>query len=315
MNNLKITNSDETSRYLIIGGDGTIGSHLCRLLNKLKKPFLYTSRRPTNKKNANNILYLDLSKDISNWQPPENIKTAFFCAGITSMEFCENNIDVSRTINVINTIKIIQKLSNKNIPVIFLSSNQVFNGVYPYPDENTLTSPRTVYGCQKKEVENFIKKSGKNNFIVRITKVIHNNYGLFNKWISSLRKGIPISAFSDYLFSPVPISIVGNILINIANSNKNRVWHISGNKDISYYDAATLIAKSIGADVSLIQSNKARDILKNAYLPPSTVLECNRLKSNFGITPPDVKITIKSYYNRHEADPDLPGFTSQQKMK
>ncbi len=285
--------SSDEIRYLIIGGDSTIGRQLARILKKLQQPFICTSR----KKNIyeGNSLFLDLRDNLDGWEPPQRLKAVFFCAAITSMEFCEKEVSISRLVNVVNTVKLIKKLSQSETPVIFLSSNQVFDGLSSYPDEKALTSPQTEYGHQKRNVEEAIEEIKINHSIVRVTKVINNNYKLFDNWISCLKQGIPIDAFVDYYFSPVPINTLGNILIQIAESKEGGVWHVSGNKDISYYDAALLIAKSVGADTALVKSTIVRDKLKNFYLPPSTALKCDRIGLSLGIWPPDVMATIKAY--------------------
>lgn len=263
-----------------------IGRHLYERLKRTGKQVLYTTRRKREQKN--NSIYLDLEENPVSWVPPEGIKTAFFCAAQTSTIFCEQNMDTSRKINVVNTIKIIEKLSQKKIPVIFLSSNQVFDGVFPYPDETFPTSPKTVYGYQKLQVEEYLKNIPFKHSIVRVTKIIHPKYPLFNNWVSSLKQEIPISPFYDSFFSPVAIDYFVTVLLKLAEVKEGGTWHVSGNKDLSYYEAALIIAKTIGADPNLVKQGKAEDKIKDFYHTQSTVLKCNRVESRFGIKPPEV---------------------------
>jgi dTDP-4-dehydrorhamnose reductase len=278
--------------YLIVGGESIIGQCLCDHLKQMGRKVIYTTRRRRSQKE--NSIYLDLEDNIDHWVPPRGIKTAFFCAAATSMEFCEKNINATRKINVVNTIKIIETLSQKKIPVVFLSSNQVFDGVSPYPGETSFTMPETEYGCQKLEVEERLKNIELNHSIVRATKIIYPNYPLFNNWISSLNQGIPIYPFNDLFFSPVLIDFFVTVLVKVAGVKEGGTWHVSGNKDLSYYEAAVLIAKISGADPNLVQHSKARDKLKDFYCTQSTVLKCSRVESRFGIKPPEVGETIKN---------------------
>ena len=91
---------------LIIGGDSCIGTALAAYLRMKGEYVLTTSRRQ-----RTSGIYLDLLDDVSDWQPPAPIDSAFFCAAQTSLAECRNDPVRSLLINVENTQIIAQKLA------------------------------------------------------------------------------------------------------------------------------------------------------------------------------------------------------------
>lgn len=221
-------------------------------------------------------------------------KQLFFCAAQTSIVFCEQNIESSRKINVINTIKIIEKFSSKNIPVTFLSSNQVFDGTVPSPDETAPAAPKTEYGYQKAQVEAKIMHLLPGHTIVRATKIIHPAYPLFKDWISSLNQKIPIYPFNDMYFSPVSIEFFTNTLLKVSADEEGGIWHVSGDQDLNYHEAALILADNMGADPDLVRPGRAKNKVKDLFIAKSTVLKCSKIKSRLGIEPPVARETVKN---------------------
>ena len=278
-------------RYLIIGGDSIVGQHLKSQYNKRNSQVLYTTRRKDAQ--GEDMLFLDLSEHNDAWKPPYEFKAIFFCAAITSMDYCQRHKEESRNVNIDNTINIIEKISAHGIPIIYLSSTQVF-GTGHYPDESVSVCPVNEYGYQKSKVEEKIIDLGQIHAVARITKVVHKKYSLFKDWVSKLKSGHTIHAFTNYFFSPVSVDFLGEILIRIAEyENRGGIWHVSGNKDISYYDAARIISQTIGVSPGLVKGVDVHEYLENIPVTSSTVLRCNRIISELGVHPPDVVNTIK----------------------
>jgi dTDP-4-dehydrorhamnose reductase len=276
--------------YLVIGGDSFIGRRLRIHIIGEHKPVLWTSKR----KESSSNMYLNLDQEKIVWEPPYGVKAAFFCAAKTSILECEKNPEETRKVNVKNTLKIIKMLCERSIPVVYLSSSLVFDGETCYPDESAKTSPVTEYGYQKSLVEKELINMGPAHNVVRLSKVISNDYPLFQNWVSRLKQQKEIEAFCDYYFSPLSVGFVSRILFDIARLQKGGVWHISGNRAVSYYEAALALAETIGVPSKLVVKRHAEKLLDKVFLSPSTVLKCSRLESWFGIFAPDVMKTIKN---------------------
>ena len=274
----------------IIGGDSLIGSHLYKEMVVRGKPVIITSRKKDDLKNHS--VYLDLADSFEDWQIPPEIHSAFFCAAVTSIDFCNKYKKKSENINVKQTIRLIRKLDSFGISVHFLSSDQVFGTENEYSDESSHRSPQNEYGSQKSLVEDYIQTLDLNHSIIRMTKVIHPQFNLFEKWVSKLKQGAVICPFTDYYFSPISADFLTDMLIKIHEYGNGGTWHISGNRDISYYDAAVIIARTIGADPDLVQGQKRQNVDGIKKRAKKTALKCQRLISDLLIKPPDVEMTI-----------------------
>lgn len=163
-----------------------------------------------------------------------NISVVLFCAAITSNIDCLNNRELSKKVNVDNTSLLLMKLNNIGIFSIFISSSQVFNHQKSNIDWQNEYSPVTLYGEQKVDVETIIQRNQFNTAIVRLTKVIGNNFPLFQEAIKKAKNKQKITVFDDYCAAPLSISYVVKFITVIVKQKKSGVYQLSGAEDLSY---------------------------------------------------------------------------------
>jgi len=277
--------------FLIVGGDSLIGSALVEHLQRTNVPVIETTRRREAVSEAN--LYLDLSQDVEDWQCPWPIDVAVVCAGITKLHSCKSNPVETARVNVQGVCTLVKNLVAQNTFVIYLSSNQVFDGSAPYRMPDDPISPMTEYGRQKAETDRQISQWGDSISIVRFTKVLGPKDALFSQWTEALRKGEAIRPFSDMFMAPVPLSCAVSVLKLIMDIRLPGITQVSGGQDISYEKAARYGAKKLQVDSSLIQPISAFQYGNFDFIPNHTTLNFDRLKCVLGIEPPDVHWTIE----------------------
>ncbi len=277
---------------LVIGGDGKIGSKLIEVYEKSHISVLKT----TWKKElvTDGSFYLNLEDDVENWILPSfKIDVVFFCAGKTSIDYCENEPLKSRKINVVNTIKLIKRFCDSGAFVIYISSNAVFNGETPFSDLNEEFDPKTEYGRQKVEVESFLLGMCENVAIARFGKILSVNIPLFNDWIIKLRNAVPINVFSDMNMSPVSLDYAIDILIKISQKKIKGIYHCSAIHDISYSAVAYFISSKLCLDANLINCISYKDVgIK--FSPRYTTLNSSKLQE-FQSIPPSPFDAINQY--------------------
>lgn len=282
--------------YLVVGSDSMIGSAMVEHLLRAGEKVIGTTRR-YELVNANNI-YLDLANEMDNFQCPDDVTVAIVCAAATKILDCK--LDPVRTthINVQGTLTLAKKLVEKGIFVIYLSTNQVFDGSIPYRNPNDSLSPITEYGRQKAEVEMKLIRFNDMVSVVRFTKILYPNMPLFKEWIKTLQSNKIIHPFSDMVMAPVPLSYAVNVLYHIAQKRLNGIVQISGKKDITYEQIARYIAQCIGANPNLLQPLTSKEAgAQLEALPSHTTLDTGRLRKYIGIEPPDVWESIGGVLN------------------
>lgn len=90
--------------------------------------------------------------------------------GLTSTDFCNTYPQLAREVNIDGSYNIAEACAKFRAKLIFMSTEQVFNGNAqdgPY-DENVSPVPNTVYGQTKLEAENAILSVTDNVWIIRL---------------------------------------------------------------------------------------------------------------------------------------------------
>lgn len=276
--------------FLVVGADGLIGRALAD--NLARKVVLETTHLLNTI--SDHRVFLDMTQDVSKWQPPKLVSVAFICAAISSLERCRTQPELSALFNVHNTVAVAKTLVANGAFVIFLSSNQVYDGSIPFRKAEEEVCPITEYGQLKAETERQLLALGDSVSVVRFTKILEPESALISAWAKSLKNGKIIHPFSDMCMAPIPLSCAILVLQLVADARLPGILQVSGTNDISYAEAAYLGAEVLDEDLSLIKPVKASE--SRNYLeavPTYTTLNIDRLRSVFGIEPPNVEWTVK----------------------
>jgi len=92
-------------------------------------------------------------------------------AAKASTEFCDKNPELAYKINVTGALNVAKACKKAHSKMIFLSTEQVFNGnveVGPYTEEDT-PRPDTMYGKNKLEAEGLLKEVLDELWVIRFT--------------------------------------------------------------------------------------------------------------------------------------------------
>src|SRR5215212_8852662 len=140
-----------TGSLLLVGADSEIAAVTARHLGALGVPVLATTRRP--ERVAADRLYLDLAQPLNGWMPPANVEAACIFAAVARLQTCDSDPAGSSYVHVGQTVALTETLLRQGIPVLFLSSNQVFDGSFPCVPANAPLCPVSEYGRQKARTE------------------------------------------------------------------------------------------------------------------------------------------------------------------
>jgi len=283
---------DKHPVILIVGSDSVVGRALMAYLQEAGDRVVGTTKRRESVDELH--LYLDLSEDVEGWRCPWPVAVAVVCAGVTKLDACWRDPVATARVNVQNVPALVKNLVATGTFVIYLSSNQVFDGSVPHRLPDDPVSPATEYGRQKAEAERQISQWGDSAAIVRLTKIIELPFPLFSRWADSLEKEEVISPFVDMSMAPVPLNGAISILRIVADLRLPGILQVSGNEDISYAEAAGIGARLLGLDLGLVKPITVSEF--GSYMetvPANTTLNIDRLKYVLGVVPPDVRWTIK----------------------
>jgi dTDP-4-dehydrorhamnose reductase len=177
--------------------------------------------------------------------------------------------------------------------VVFLSTNQVFDGTRPQVPADAPTCPLNAYGRQKAAAEREVLAFAPCVAVVRLTKVVVGDREIFYDWQKALSAGDTIEAFTDMVLAPIPLDFTVSALAEIGRARRGGIWQISGPADIPYVEAARLIAHRVGQPENRVRAISARERGFPAHLTPRhTTLDTSRLQRELALTPPPAAMVM-----------------------
>lgn len=240
---------------IVVGTDGLIGKFLEEEVKR--DPFLrvITTTRRNSKKFVNSILHLDLKENLKKWKLPK-CNTIVICAAIARMQDCYLNHASSERVNIKAANFLAEYFVSRKTHIIFLSTNQVFDGIKSRHKTNSQKSPKSIYGSQKTKAENnLISRCCGSLSLIRLTKVLSISMNLIDSWSSDLYQDKTISAFDDMYLSPVSLGDTAESIIYCIKNKRFGLFQLSGQNDINYFDFAKKISTFLNKNKNLILKN------------------------------------------------------------
>jgi len=268
-------------RVLIIGASGFVGE---KVYNILSKTFEVIGTYSTKKKY--DFEQLDISdkdsvlKIIRRIRPDVVIHTA----GITNVDFFEENPEEICRVNVQGTKNIIDGCLEIDSKLVYISTDYVFDGEIGDYKEEYKPSPISAYGNAKLEEEELVKKSNLKYLILRISVPYgvnsRDNKQTFEKWvINNLRSNKEIKVIDDQFNTPTLIDDIANAIKKLIELKRTGVYHVTGSERISRYDFAVKIAEVFNLNKNLIKRVKTKDLSWKAKRPKDSSLNISKLKN------------------------------------
>lgn len=276
--------------FLVVGGNSEIGAATHRALRSEHKAVAATTRRRD--RIAPDRPFLDLAAPLQSWLPPPGTRAACLCAAIARLAACASDPLGSARINVTQTVALAEKLVARDVYVLFLSTNQVFDGSVPHTPGDAPRAPQSEYGRQKARAETALQEfmeRGAPVAILRLAKVVSPAMPLIDDWKRKLAAGIPIRAFNDLTLAPTPTEIVCAAISALLEDRASGIFQLTGPRDVSYAEVGRFLAGSIGADPALVEETSARaGGLPEGAAPANTTLDSSLLRARYGFEVPDV---------------------------
>jgi dTDP-4-dehydrorhamnose reductase len=275
--------------FLLVGGDSEIAGATAAALRKEGAQVWATTRRPASAGPDRPLL--DLSRSLDGWELPGGTQAACILAAVARLAACADDPAGSARVNVLQTIALVDRLIARGVYVLFLSTNQVFDGKTPCVPAAAPTCPVSEYGRQKAAAEAELRArmaSGAPIGILRLAKVVSPGMALLRQWWDALSEGRPIAAFHDMMMAPVPVDLVAAAIAALMRDRAPGTFQLSGPRDVSYLDLGRHLAERIGADLALVGAMSAHAAGQPpGSTPRHTTLDSVELRDRCGLRVPD----------------------------
>lgn len=219
----------------------------------------------------------------------KSVSHAIICSSITKPDDCKRDEVNSYKINVKGTKELIQQLFQRGIIPVFFSSEYVFDGAKGNYTELDKTCPNTVYGVQKREIENLLLQTEKESLILRLSKVFgleREDRTILTSTINQLKRNEKIKCAADQIFCPTYIGDLVNALELALNKKLNGLYNLASPEYFSRYELSRLLKSELRLDSGEIIPCSTRDFnfLETRPLDTSLNVEKFILETGFEFT-------------------------------
>ena len=223
---------------------------------------------------------------IEKYQPEAIIHTA----AMTNVDTCEANKELCRQLNVDAVRTLLSICEEKNIQLVHLSTDFVFDGADgPYKEEDAV-NPVSYYGESKVLAEELLKNSKTNWAILRTILV----YGITNDMSRSnivlwakgaLEKTSPINVVNDQWRMPTLAEDLAEACLLAVEKNARGIYHVSGKDYMSIAALVRKVADYWSLDQSFINEISSISLNQTAKRPVKTGFVLDKAIKDLGYNP------------------------------
>jgi dTDP-4-dehydrorhamnose reductase len=233
-------------KLLITGASGFLGWHLCQQAQADWQIYgTYHSHAVTVP--GVTLVPIDLTDLAAVTQLVQQIQpdALIHTAALSKPNACESNPELSYQINVAASWHLAELCAERDIPCVFTSSEQVFDGRNPPYREIDPVNPINRYGADKAAAEAGMQARYPKVAICRMPLMfgvapIADSF--IQPWIKTLRAGGSINLFTDEIRTPVWGADAARGLL-LALEQVKGILHLGGAERISRYDFGKLLAE------------------------------------------------------------------------
>jgi dTDP-4-dehydrorhamnose reductase len=218
------------SRVIVTGAAGLIGQYLVRTAAQWAPDWDVQGLTRTD---------LDLTDRSTVERTWQSIKPSavIHCAALSRTKDCELDPDQARRINVEATARLAQL--SQDIPFIFLSSGEVFDGKTSWYGESDEPNPINVYGQTKLEAERAVLRNPKHT-VVRIVLTAGTSENGDRSFVEDMcraaKAGNDVTLYADEFRCPLPAGVIARAIWELVDRKQPGLYHLGGSERLSRWE-------------------------------------------------------------------------------
>lgn len=293
-------------KLLITGGAGLLGRGIaaCQLPNyEVHSIRLGKTREKAPWKTQSSL-------DITSNDSVEKIFTQYsfdvviHAAGIASVDYVKNNYAESLESIIGGTLNISSACRKRDVPLVYISSNAVFDGCNALYSETDHPNPINEYGELKLECERLIQKTLDKYLIVRPILMYgwNGTHGRLNPvtWLlKQLGERQKVFMVDDVRENPLYNLEAGRCIWKAIEMNLQGILHLAGSTEVNRFELAQLTARIFGLDASLIEPVPSSHFPNLAGRPPNTSFDTRKMETVLGVKPLSLEDGLVAMTNAH----------------
>jgi dTDP-4-dehydrorhamnose reductase len=238
-----------------------LGSDLCPELERNDISVVRTDINLTHR----SILRMDVTRldEVDSMLDEHHPDWVFHLAAETDVDLCEKEPEHSYQANTLGTENIVLACQKREIPVAYISTAAVFNGMKPEPyTEFDAPDPVSIYGRSKLEGEKVVRTFLNRFFIFRAGWMV-GGWDIDKKFVykiaNLLMERERITVVNDKFGSPTFTFDFSQNLVEIWKTRRFGLYHMANRGVASRYEMACSIARYMGVEnkVEIVPINSA----------------------------------------------------------
>jgi len=159
------------------------------------------------------------------------------CAALSRTKDCEQDPEKARRINVESTAYL-AKLS-QDIPFLFLSSGEVFDGKTGWYSESDEPNPINVYGQTKLVAEQAVLQNP-GHTVVRIVLTAGTSETGDRSFVEDMcrtaKAGKDVILYADEFRCPLPAAVIARVIWELVDRKQPGLYHLGGSERLSRWE-------------------------------------------------------------------------------
>lgn len=231
-------------RILILGASGFVGSALFAQLAR-DHEVLGTSRR------GHGLVPLDpADADAVRALVGDRFDLVVHTAGLVDLAAAQRDPDAAYAANVAPMPALLDAVDDAGAKLVYLSTDNVFDGTREFYDETALRTPINVYGCTKAAAEQrVLQRDG--HLVIRLP-LMYGRSPASDKFLARFTAPV-IEARTDIVGTPLYLPALAPLLTDLRD--ETGVIHLAGPEPISRYDLMVRVRDRLGAATRIVPTD------------------------------------------------------------
>lgn len=197
-------------------------------------------------------------------------------AALANVGWCYREPERARAVNVAATAHLAALCRADGVPLVFTSTDMVFDGTAPPYREDALLAPLSVYGRTKADAERHVLDAG--GTVVRLA-LLYGPGTFLDTMLAALRSDSPLTLFADEYRTPLDLTTAALVLWALVERRSPGVLHAGGLERLSRVEMGQRLAALLGVASPRIQCVSRTSVGGSEPRPADTSLDSSRLRA------------------------------------
>jgi dTDP-4-dehydrorhamnose reductase len=200
------------------------------------------------------------------------------CAALSRSADCQKAPELARALNVDVTARLVELAAD--IPLVFFSTDLVFDGQRGNYDETAVPNPLSVYAETKVAAEQFVLANPR-HIVVRTSLNAGpspaGNRGFDEQMLQAWSAGQTLRLYTDEFRSPIVAEATARAVWELLAANRPGLYHVAGAERLSRWEMGRLLAAAHPDANPRLEPASLKEY-SGAPRSPDTSLDCAKVQ-------------------------------------